>query len=202
MQALIGIAGLLLVGAITPGPNNFIVMRQAAQEGLPAALRAIVGVLAGCLALLLVVVVGAGRLFAAEPRLALALTAAGGLYLTFLGARLVIASFADGDGGPSDESSELPAGIGGLFVFQFLNPKAWVLVLTATSAVQQSIAAPARLPVLVGLFLLIPLIGLSVWSSLGLAMMRYLRSARVRGWVDRVMGVPLVGFALLLLLDL
>ncbi len=60
MEALIGAAGAIAAAALTPGPNNFVVMRTAARGGLAGALSAIAGVVLGSLALLAVVVAGAG----------------------------------------------------------------------------------------------------------------------------------------------
>jgi threonine/homoserine/homoserine lactone efflux protein len=197
--ALAGAAGLLLAGAITPGPNNFVVMREAARAGWPGALRAIAGIVAGGLALLAVVVAGAGAVFAAEPALAAVTTAAGCLYLAWVGVRLIAAAGRPEEDEVGPEGGRgLPAGVRGLFVFQFLNPKAWVLVLTATSAArsQGGLAALAGLAVLM---VAIPAVCLTLWSAFGLLMTRRLRSPAVRAWFDRSMGGLLVVSALLLL---
>jgi threonine/homoserine/homoserine lactone efflux protein len=44
LSTYIPVSGLLLVAAITPGPNNLIVMERATKGGLRAALRPVVGV--------------------------------------------------------------------------------------------------------------------------------------------------------------
>ena len=59
MDALIGVAGIVLAAAITPGPNNFVVMDAATRHGLAGAVPAIVGVLLGSAALITVVLAGA-----------------------------------------------------------------------------------------------------------------------------------------------
>jgi hypothetical protein len=59
--------------------------------------------------------------------------------------------------------------VAGLFGFQFLNPKSWVLVLTATAATPASWSALARFGQLAALFAVIPTVCLLLWATLGKA---------------------------------
>jgi len=196
MEDLLAAAGALVAAALTPGPNNFVVMRAAARSGLIGALPAIAGIVLGSLALLAVVTAGAGAAFEAEPRLELALAVAGCLYLVYLGIRL-LASGSGSNGEPGDEG--LPAGAAGLFAFQFLNPKSWVLVLTVTAATPDGdgpLAVFLRLAVLV---VVITTICLLLWSAFGSAMARHLVRRPLRVGLDRTLGALLIASALLLL---
>jgi threonine/homoserine/homoserine lactone efflux protein len=199
-QTLLATTGLLLAGAITPGPNNFVVLREAARGGWRGALPAIAGVVAGSLALLLLATGGAGAALAAVPRLAPAIATAGGLYLAWLGIRL-IASRPRGDGEESAASDGLPAGTWGLFVFQFLNPKAWLLALTVTASVQPELGTVRALPTLAVLFAVVPALCLGLWAWAGVALARRLERPEVRIRLDRTMGSLLSASALLLLID-
>lgn len=195
---MIGVAGVIAVAAITPGPNNLVVMRAAAQAGFLGALPAIAGILAGGLVMLALAMAGAGVLFADEPRLYLVIAAGGGAYLCWLGTRLVMNSFAP----PRTQAAPpaLPAGAPALFAFQFFNPKSWVLVLTVTAAVQGGAEPTQAWWPLAALFTVIPALCLALWSLLGVAMMGSLGRLRVRGWIDRVLGLLLIASALLLVL--
>lgn len=197
---LIGVAGLIAVTAITPGPNNLVVMRAASHLGFIGALPAITGILAGGLAMLIVVMAGGGVVFTAEPRLYPVIALGGGLYLCWLGASLVIDSFAKTDAHAATPARELPAGAAGLLVFQFLNPKSWVMVLTVTAAVQGGTEASQVFLPLAVMFTVIPAFCLALWSALGVLMTRWLDRPRVRNWLDRVMGLLLFVSALLLVL--
>lgn len=201
MQGLIAIAGLLFVGAITPGPNNLIVLRQASRGGWSGALPSMLGVVGGGLTLLALVAVGVGGLFAAEPLASLAIAVVGGLYLAVLGGRLIAGTLGRESGALEASTEGLPAGARGLFVFQFLNPKGWILTLTVVAAAQTALPESVRGPTLLGLYLVIPISCLAVWALLGVALARSLQREGVKRWVDRVMGALLVGFALLLLIE-
>ena len=197
MDALmVGAAGLIAVAAATPGPNNLVVMRAAARAGIAAALPAIAGIIAGSLAMLLLVLAGADAAIAAEPRIVRVIAFAGAAYLCWLGASLVIGSFAAPVAPNATAPGRLPAGVGGLFGFQFLNPKSWVLVLTVSAAVRGG--ADAVVLPLAAMFVVIPAICLVLWSGLGVLLARGESHARFPAWLDRVMGLLLIGSALLL----
>jgi threonine/homoserine/homoserine lactone efflux protein len=197
MEDLIATAGALIAAALTPGPNNFVVMRAAARSGLIGALPEIAGIVLGSLALLAVVVAGAGAVFEAEPRLEPALAVAGCLYLVALGVRL-LASGGGSHGEPGEEAA-LPAGAAGLFAFQFLNPKSWVLVLTVTAAAPAGGGPLAGFAQLAPLFVTIPAACLLLWSAFGSAMARHLERRPLRVGLDRTLGALLIVSALLLL---
>lgn len=191
-----GVAGLVTVAAITPGPNNLVVMHAAARTGFAGALPAIAGIIAGGLAMLALAMAGIGVLFANEPRLYLAVAFGGGLYLCWLGARLVIASFASRR--VQAATRELPTTALALFGFQFLNPKAWVMVLTVTAAVQGAGTQHAWW-LLAVLFTAIPALCLASWSLLGAALAGALGRPALRKRLDRTLGVLLAASALLLM---
>ena len=77
MRTLITVAGMVAIAAITPGPNNFVVMEAAARAGFAAAIRAILGVLPGSLILLATVWGGLGTALEAASWLRAALLWAG-----------------------------------------------------------------------------------------------------------------------------
>ena len=191
MNTLLAVAALITVGAVTPGPNNFIVFRTAAKAGLARTLPAIAGIVLGSLGLLLLAAAGGAAVFDTLPGLRLGFTLAGCLYLVWLGLRMVADSFAPKKDGQA--ALRLPAGLGGLAGFQFLNPKSWVLVLTAVAAMPPS--SPLRLLELAALFVLIPAACLLLWSSCGTLMMRALSSGNAASWFDRAMGGALAASA-------
>ncbi len=196
MHPLFAAAGLLCVAAATPGPNNLVVLRAASHAGLRGAMPAIVGILLGGLLLLAAAALGAQTAFATYPWLRPWIGLAGSLYLAWLGASLCAAAIASRR--TATTSMALPAGLPGLIVFQFLNPKSWLMVLTVLATVPAS--GPSDHLLLAGLFVLIPGVCLLLWAALGAWLARWLAEPAVRRRVDMVMGALLLACAFLLLI--
>ncbi len=199
MEALLAVAGFVTAAAITPGPNNFIVMGAAARGGFGAATPLIAGVVVGSLALLTLVWAGAGVAFEAQPRLRSALTIAGCLYLAWLGASLIRQAGKSGRNGTSSATRKLPSTAPGLAAFQFLNPKSWVMVLTATAAVTGDTGGVWSLAALAAVFTAVTGVCLTSWALAGSAIADLLKEPRAKRWFDRAMGGLLIGSAALLL---
>jgi threonine/homoserine/homoserine lactone efflux protein len=140
---------------------------------------------------LAVALVASDAAFATAPWLRVAVGLAGCLYLAWLGVALI----RHAQRGASDPAARgLPAASTlGLFAFQFLNPKAWVMVMTAIAAMPgRDLARGWPLGVV---FTVIPTACLLLWAGAGAALARWLDRPRVRVWVDRVMGVLLIATA-------
>lgn len=178
-STLAPVIGMLVVSAITPGPNNAIVM-EAGARGRGAAAVAITGVASGTLILLVLVWLGVGAVVEASPRLKLALSIVGGAYLVWLGVSLARAS---GMRAPDSRARKLPASVPAIAVFQLLNPKAWILVITVTAA------TPAiGLIELTALILAVTGSCLALWAAAGAAASRALERPAARLVFNRVMG--------------
>jgi threonine/homoserine/homoserine lactone efflux protein len=197
MHELSAIAGLLFAAALTPGPNNLVVLREAGRDGVHGALPAIAGIVLGGLVLLCVVVAGAGQLLGHHAALREGITVAGGLYLAWLGLRLMAAARHRV---PASPGLTLPAGGWGLFGFQFLNPKGWAMVLTVVAA-WPAARLSDYLP-LAGLFTAIPFACLLLWAGGGTLLAPHLTREGFRRRVDTAMGALLLASASLLFIDL
>lgn len=194
MRAVLATAGIVLIGALTPGPNNLIVLERAAQRGFASALPVIAAITSGSVALILVAGGGAAMLLDRRPWLAGAVTIAGCTYLCWLGLRLLI-----GASGQVTKSRRVWSDrIWALFAFQFANPKGWAIALTASTALEGSRSLSTALLDLVTLFAMIPALCLLLWSAVGAVLSRFLRRADVRLVFDRAMGLLLLVFALVL----
>jgi threonine/homoserine/homoserine lactone efflux protein len=135
------------VASITPGPNNFLLMRSGARFGVRRSARHMLGIQAGFVGLLLLSYLGVGALLLALP-LAMPLLRWGCFaYLMWLA--LVIfrdarretaaAAPANGTGAVAQPMTFVEAAL-----FQLINPKAWMMTLTAVSGFHGG-AAPSWL---------------------------------------------------------
>lgn len=198
MQSLMATAGFLIAAAVTPGPNNLLVMRAAAGGGTRKALPAIGAIVLGSFVLLAFVVAGGGVLFERYPAVRTAVSIAGAIYLAWLGLQLAMS--ARRAAGDARHDAGLPVGAASVFALQFMNPKGWVMVLTAVAAVQADLSAVASMVWLALLFISILPASLLLWSFFGARLTKHLARPRFRVWFDRSMGGLLVVCAILLFL--
>ncbi len=196
MEQLFAVAGFLIVAAITPGPNNFIVLTSARHGGLKAALPAMLGVIGGSLVLLVLVWFGAQIAFKRVPSLPSILAIMGACYVGSLGVVLIQQASRQDDHVSTVQAVKLPKTVLGLIIFQLLNPKAWTLVATVTAASNNSFG----FLVLATLLVLICGVCLSLWASVGLAIAGLFQDERSRRWFDRAMGLLLIISSALLLI--
>jgi len=200
MDHLLAVCSLLCVAAITPGPNNLVVLRAAGHAGIRAAVPAIIGIVLGGLLLFAAMSLGVGKLFTAHPSLRWWIGMIGSLYLVWLGMSLCTGGIAPSGTRTTSTEPTLPVGTLGLIGFQFLNPKSWVMVLTVLAALPANALRDYLLPA--GLFVLIPTLCLLLWAVLGAWLARWLARSAVRRGTDIVMGALLVASAGLLLIKL
>jgi len=201
MLALLPAAAIVFAAAITPGPNNVIVMSAAVQGGVRGAAPAIAGVVAGSLLLLGCTSISLATLVAADPRILIAVSALGVGYLIWMGAAMIL----DAGRAPSATDRRLPSTMCAVAVFQLVNPKAWLLILGATAtatAAADSSTDSVGLRAGFGLAVVIVAVtgsSLLVWALVGVGLSRWLDRSSRKKTFDRAMGALLVASALLLL---
>lgn len=191
-SATLSLIGILAITAITPGPNNILVLHAALTGGIRDAVRAIAGVISGSIMLLGVVAVGF-RQFADNSTLQSAMTIGGTSYLVWLG--VTLCSKVDPASHQTLDAASLPSAYLSIAFFQLLNPKAWLLM---------SIVITAGSPTLNGFWLVLLLVivfttCLSIWAYSGLFLSKYLQQSHRVVWFNRIMGSALILFALMLL---
>jgi threonine/homoserine/homoserine lactone efflux protein len=188
----LAIVALFLVAAITPGPNNLIVLRTSARAGFSGAMITIASIVAGSLVLLTAIIAGLGALVGQWPLLRVLIGAGGALYMIWLGLCLILRRRS------ASHDRELRAGAFGIFAFQFLNPKGWLMMLSAVAA------SPAHNSLATFLFLAPLATGISTlcllsWAGLGRVLSSQLHRPAVALWIDRVLGALLIASVLPLL---
>jgi threonine/homoserine/homoserine lactone efflux protein len=170
MSSMLPLALFAFVSSITPGPNNLMLTTSGIRFGFARSIPHMLGITVGFGAMLGLCAAGVGSLILAVPLLHTLLRVAGSAYLVYLAWQLrhiVIRQAGDGQ--------QRPMTFWGAALFQFANPKAWVMAVTGAAAflppIQPVVAA-------IGLFCLIfcavNLPCISVWAGTGAALRRYL----------------------------
>ena len=182
--------GLLIfafVSSITPGPNNFMLMASGVNFGFMRTIPHMLGIGAGFLTLLLAVGFGLGAVLSAFPALHIGLKVVGGAYLLYLAWRIATTrTMAD-----KADASARPMTFFEAAALQCVNPKGWVMAVTAM-AIYTSPSAPFLSVVLVAVaFALVNLPSVSTWAGFGVAMRGFLSDPVRLKWFNIVMGVAL-----------
>lgn len=175
------------VTSITLGPNNFMLMASGVNFGFRRTIPHMLGIGAGFLSLLLGVGFGLGAVLTAYPALHIGLKIAGGAYLLYLAWRIAMSrSMSEKNGKAARPMTFLEAA-----AFQWVNPKAWVMAVTAM-AIYTNPAAPFLSVVLVAVaFALVNLPSVSTWAGFGMALRGFLSDPARLKWFNIAMGVAL-----------
>jgi threonine/homoserine/homoserine lactone efflux protein len=174
------------VMSITPGPNNVMLTASGATFGFRRTVPHIFGVSAGFSVVLLAVCAGLDALFTRWPQTQTVLRWAGAAYLVYLGWRILRAGEAKAGHSPK------PLTLLEAAAFQFLNPKAWVMTLTAAAMfLPRELGFLAACAYMVGVMALINLPCVTVWALFGSSLRGFLARPAGRVAFNAMMAVAL-----------
>jgi threonine/homoserine/homoserine lactone efflux protein len=173
---------------LTPGPNTILVTASAATYGLRRTVPLLFGMVLGFPLLMTAVGFGLGELFSSHPGLHAALRWVGCVYLLWLAWALARAR----PSGDADARGR-PIGFARSAALQWVNPKAWVMSITAVTTFTTVGGEPRReVPVIVAVFTLLSLVALPAWALCGVALGRFLGTERRLRVFNVAMAVLLV----------
>ncbi|MGR3616694.1 MAG: LysE family translocator [Paracoccaceae bacterium] len=184
---LIALASFAFVSSVTPGPNNLMLMASGANFGFRRTIPHMLGIGLGFTFMTLLVGVGLIQVFDRFPISYTVLKIVSVVYLLYLAWK--IANAAPISGGA--ETTGTPMSFFQAAAFQWVNPKAWAMALTAISAYapDQTLAA---IGLVAAIFGIINLPSVSVWTLMGQQMARFLTNPRRLAIYNRTMAVLLV----------
>jgi threonine/homoserine/homoserine lactone efflux protein len=163
--------------SFTPGPNNAIATVTGANFGLRAVVPHMFGVPFGFASMLLAAAGGVAALVLAAPLAAAILKWAGIAYLLWLAWQLAQPGQATNVSGPF----KLPLSFAQSALFQYLNPKAWMFALAATTAYVTGERPSLRAAIVVFVCALCAFASLLTWGWIGAALRHWLtQGARLR----------------------
>jgi threonine/homoserine/homoserine lactone efflux protein len=172
----------------TPGPNNVMVMASGVNFGYRRTLPHIFGVNIGFSLMLGVVALGLGAAFVAEPRLQLAMKVVGMIYMLWLAWRIATASGVGEASGGGKPMTFLEGA-----AFQWVNVKAWVMVVGAIAVYSPPGYAPWQSALyLGGVMLLAGAPPTHIWTLFGVGIRRFLQNPKALRAFNIAMALLLV----------
>jgi threonine/homoserine/homoserine lactone efflux protein len=182
-----------VVAAITPGPSNLILTSTGATVGLLRGLPCLGGVVIGMGIMMFLVAFGLGNVVLASPMFLLVLKWGGIGFLLWLSWKIATA-------GRSDATADRrPLGFLGAAAFQWINPKSWLVSVSAIGTYLHPEAGKAFTQAM-GFGLLFTLAALPscfIWLAFGASLQRFLRTERTARIFNVAMGALLAGAVLL-----
>ena len=176
----------------TPGPNNSILTASGIKFGFIRSIPNIIGISSGHGVQLALVCFGLGSLFTQFPILLEVLKYIGACYLLYLAWKM----FGSLNISMTEEKSS-PLKYHEAILFQFVNPKAWVICITAVS-----VFYPENVNLIIGtLFLvimstIINLPSISMWAFGGSIIRRYLSNKKLKTIIEWILAILLLGTAI------
>ena len=187
LDALVALVLFAFTTSITPGPNNMMLFASGVNFGFRRTIPHMLGIGAGFLALLIAVGFGLGALLKTVPLLYTALKFAGGTYLVWIAWKIASSrSLAEGQAGAR------PMSFLGAAAFQWVNPKAWVMAVTAMATYTDPSAYFMTVLVVGVVFALVNLPSVSTWAGFGSVLREWLSVPVRLKWFNITMGVLLV----------
>ena len=176
------------VASITPGPNNAMLLASGLNFGVRRTLPHMLGISVGFAVMIAAVGFGLGAVLQGAPRLHLALKLASVAYLLWLAWKIAHAA------PPSNaaRAAGKPFTFLQAAAFQWVNPKAWALALTAIAAYAPSEDFAFNVTVVAFVFGVVNAPSVAVWAVFGSALRRFLGDPRMLRRINVAMALALV----------
>lgn len=180
-QLLAALVVFAFVTSITPGPNNLMLMTSGINFGLARTVPHMLGVSLGFTLMIALIGMGIMQVIEAIPGSQTAITIVSGLYLLYMAWKI-----ATTDTAPTtavNQSRARPFTFVQAALFQWINPKAWTMALTAIAAYAPKSMGWTGVIVVAGIFGLVNLPSTGSWAMMGAKLRRFLSDpARLRAF--------------------
>jgi threonine/homoserine/homoserine lactone efflux protein len=170
IDLLVALVGFGIATSITPGPNNVMLMASGVNFGLARTWPHLLGVALGFTVMIALVGAGVIRAFDAIPGLEVGLKLACLGYILWMAGKLVRSARISRGGARARPMTFLQAA-----GFQWVNPKAWAMALTAITAYAPD-GTWLAVAVVAAVFGAVNLPCVLIWVILGV---------RLRTWLER-----------------
>jgi threonine/homoserine/homoserine lactone efflux protein len=176
-----------LIAAITPGPSNVMITATGSLVGIMRGLPCVLGASIGMGSLLFYTALGLGQLVLGHALILRAMNWCGAAFLLWLALKIATAGHA------SESTAARPVSFIGAALFQWVNPKGWLVAMGAVGTYSQgTVDDPTFQAVAFALlFFAAALPSGLVWLVFGALLQQLLRDHRTARIFNIVMGVAL-----------
>jgi threonine/homoserine/homoserine lactone efflux protein len=169
------------IGSMTPGPNNLMLLASGTNFGFRRSVPHILGVTLGFGFMVISAGAGLMQVFHAFPPAYIALKVLCIGYLAYLAWKIATAAPLKKADGPAETDSEArPLTFLQAALFQWVNPKAWGMAISAVSTYAPDASASGNLAALLavlvigGVFIMTGTLSTTTWTAMGTALREWL----------------------------
>ena len=203
LSQILTFAGVMLLGAMSPGPDFAVVVRRAVA-GRGSGMLTALGVAAGVVVWAVAAATGVATLLAASATAFTVIKLVGAAYLGYLGVRALVLAARRGPAAGAEQAAPATAGAWAAFrqglLCNVLNPKAAAFFVAFIPQFVGPNATMADTLLLAAVSFAVVLLWFSTLANLVATLRRVLTRPRVRRAVDGVTGAALLGLGVRLAL--
>ncbi len=187
LELFLGLFAFAGIAAFTPGPNNTLLMASGVNFGFRRSLPLICGVAIGFPLMIGLIGLGLGRVFELYPGVYRMLKYAGAAYMLYLAWKIATARPST-----SDSDAARPLSFIQMCLFQWINPKGWVMAVTALSAYTLSQSYYTGVATVVATFVFMGITSALTWAAFGAALKSVMTDERYFRIINISLAVLLV----------
>jgi threonine/homoserine/homoserine lactone efflux protein len=176
LEALVSLAVFSFVSSATPGPNNLMLLASGVNFGFARTIPHMAGIGIGFMLMIFVVGLGLGTLFQTLPWLHDAIRYGGFAYMLYLAWKIANSGTI---GSKPGDSAARPMTFLAAAAFQWVNPKAWAMAVSALAAYTVPDAFLASVATVALVFGAVNLPSVSVWAMFGVWLRRFLSDPKI-----------------------
>jgi threonine/homoserine/homoserine lactone efflux protein len=179
------------VSSITPGPNNLMLLASGINFGLRRSVPHMLGISSGFTVMIVLVGLGIMQIINAVPALGIIISTLSAFYLLYMAWKIATTNTAPISNEDAATASK-PFTFVQAALFQWVNPKAWTMALTAISVYAPKSQGWIAVFVVAGIFGVINLPCTSLWAAMGAKLRNFLSDPARRRAFNIVTALLLV----------
>jgi threonine/homoserine/homoserine lactone efflux protein len=197
IKILLSIVTFAATMLFTPGPNNIMLLSSGLTFGYKKTISHIFGVALGFAFMVVVVGLGLKNIFEQFPTIFTILKFASILYLFYLAYKIAISS-----GGFSTKTTIKPFSFFQAVIFQWVNPKAWIIAISSISIFVNSIEnSTIQISILAFIFGVVGIISANSWTLGGVALKKIIKNKKHIHYFNILMAILLVFSVLMVVFE-
>jgi threonine/homoserine/homoserine lactone efflux protein len=196
LKLFLALVSYYFVMFATPGPNNAMLTASGIKFGFKRTLPHLIGIPFGHVIQITLVCFGLGTIFKEYPFIQIYLKWICFFYLIYLGWK-ILGSFSN-----NEKESGRPLRLYEAALFQFINPKAWVVALTAATAFfpnEENFFAATAFVAITAPFVCFP--SICLWAIFGSSIKLIIRNSKIKTIIEYLLAILLVLTAIIIVID-